>query len=615
MRLAKSLDDPGTAESIESPSDPSGEAVSPKIVVPDLAKVWSTLAIHARKTTHANGAAIVFREGNLFVCGASVGEAPALGTILRRRGGLFSSCIDTNRPVLCNDDASSKLQDISSRQRNCRSAALVPFESSDEVQGVLAVFSSFPSAFYQLTFERLSAIALVIESVLVSSAFIKSSVSPAPLAPVPRKNEASEKPSDPTLSFLRDIQAALPKIKNQNFDAGASIDSILENVRGELEHAAKESRIKTSFQVDLALEGALKLDTETAGSPGIANFDDDVSHASDSPAPSPQVDSSSIPSLPSVLPLLSLDNDEAAKEARAAADVAELAASLGQAFISGGEAGTDPAVASTILQVFGQVSSRKQSAEAPILSKPADPPMDEARAALARFVQSPVPLTVNTFPHNRLARLNPSQPATREPSLSATPEVVRRPKNPGPRVFPKVALDTKPPARPSMHLSDFFTSVRGIAVLSLVALCVIAWLAFSKAEPKAYSDPQTVAASPNSSSPAVPVPLLSLRVDVSAVMIDPRPGAQNIIPPRRLSGTLPDYPVTARTSHIQGSVLLQGIVHPNGHIDNISVLEGHPALAAAASGPIRTWTFEPASVDGKPVDSTLQITVTFHISE
>lgn len=61
----------------------------------------------------------------------------------------------------------------------------------------------------------------------------------------------------------------------------------------------------------------------------------------------------------------------------------------------------------------------------------------------------------------------------------------------------------------------------------------------------------------------------------------------------------PQYPELARRLNIRGTVRVQLLVAPDGHIKNTKVLGGSPLLVQAVEDAVRKWKYEPA-----PAEST-----------
>ena len=63
----------------------------------------------------------------------------------------------------------------------------------------------------------------------------------------------------------------------------------------------------------------------------------------------------------------------------------------------------------------------------------------------------------------------------------------------------------------------------------------------------------------------------------------------------------------------QGTVLLTVLVKSDGTASDVEVKSssGFPRLDRAAIEAVKTWRFNPATVDGKPVDKSYDVPVTF----
>ncbi len=74
----------------------------------------------------------------------------------------------------------------------------------------------------------------------------------------------------------------------------------------------------------------------------------------------------------------------------------------------------------------------------------------------------------------------------------------------------------------------------------------------------------------------------------------------------------PQYTEIARKARIQGVVIVQAIIDKQGNVTNVKVLKGLPmGLDKAAADAIQTWKFQPATLNGKPVDVYYNLTVNF----
>jgi len=71
------------------------------------------------------------------------------------------------------------------------------------------------------------------------------------------------------------------------------------------------------------------------------------------------------------------------------------------------------------------------------------------------------------------------------------------------------------------------------------------------------------------------------------------------------------YPSLARQMKVQGSVLLQAFVGPDGGIRDLRVLSGPAILVSAAMEAARQWRFKPYLQNGRPVETQAKIVVNF----
>jgi periplasmic protein TonB len=86
----------------------------------------------------------------------------------------------------------------------------------------------------------------------------------------------------------------------------------------------------------------------------------------------------------------------------------------------------------------------------------------------------------------------------------------------------------------------------------------------------------------------------------------------NVKPPRLLSGPAPVYPVLARQSRIQGTVVIEAIIDEHGNVIEEKVISGHPLLIPAAMKAVSERKYEPTVLDGQPTPVDLRVEVNFH---
>lgn len=73
----------------------------------------------------------------------------------------------------------------------------------------------------------------------------------------------------------------------------------------------------------------------------------------------------------------------------------------------------------------------------------------------------------------------------------------------------------------------------------------------------------------------------------------------------------PIYPPQAMSSHMQGSVILHGLIAKDGSLQEIELVEGQCLLAQAAIEAVRHWKYKPTLFNGQPTEVETSITVIF----
>jgi TonB family protein len=82
--------------------------------------------------------------------------------------------------------------------------------------------------------------------------------------------------------------------------------------------------------------------------------------------------------------------------------------------------------------------------------------------------------------------------------------------------------------------------------------------------------------------------------------------------PEKIAGRPPNFTQTARMARTQGVVIIEAIIDREGCVRGVRALQGLPdGLTEAAVDAVRTWAFEPATLDGRPVNVYYTLTVNF----
>jgi TonB family protein len=86
-----------------------------------------------------------------------------------------------------------------------------------------------------------------------------------------------------------------------------------------------------------------------------------------------------------------------------------------------------------------------------------------------------------------------------------------------------------------------------------------------------------------------------------------------IKPPVKTKDVRPVYPSIAQSSHLQGVVIVEAVVGPEGRVDQARVLRSIPLLDQAAIDAVTQWEFEPTRLNGVAVPVLFVVTVNFSL--
>ncbi len=84
--------------------------------------------------------------------------------------------------------------------------------------------------------------------------------------------------------------------------------------------------------------------------------------------------------------------------------------------------------------------------------------------------------------------------------------------------------------------------------------------------------------------------------------------------PKKLRDVKPTYPDIAKQARVQGIVILECIISPQGKVSEVKVLRGIPLLDAAAIEAVKQWVYTPTLLNGVPVPVIMTVTVNFKLS-
>jgi protein TonB len=71
------------------------------------------------------------------------------------------------------------------------------------------------------------------------------------------------------------------------------------------------------------------------------------------------------------------------------------------------------------------------------------------------------------------------------------------------------------------------------------------------------------------------------------------------------------YTPEAMADHVQGVVLLECIIGPEGRVDQVRVLRSIPLLDQSAIDAVKEWEFTPTLLNGAPVPVMMTVSINF----
>jgi protein TonB len=84
--------------------------------------------------------------------------------------------------------------------------------------------------------------------------------------------------------------------------------------------------------------------------------------------------------------------------------------------------------------------------------------------------------------------------------------------------------------------------------------------------------------------------------------------------PKKLKNVPPAYPDIAKQARVQGVVILECTISPQGKVTDVKVLRGIPLLDQAAVDAVKQWVYTPTLLNGVPVPVIMTVTVNFKLS-
>lgn len=83
--------------------------------------------------------------------------------------------------------------------------------------------------------------------------------------------------------------------------------------------------------------------------------------------------------------------------------------------------------------------------------------------------------------------------------------------------------------------------------------------------------------------------------------------------PERIVNVTPDYPLLAKSGHVQGDVDVEVIIGRAGAVESARVVRSVPMLDPAAIAAVKRWKYKPTIINGVPVAVKTRVRVSFSL--
>ena len=531
--------------------DSPSEIQYPPSVLEDVSK----LVQRVQTFTGATGAAIALREGEDMVCRASRGSnAPDVGMMLSLDGTFTGLAVTGMKAVRCDDtENDSRVDPEISRALRIKSMAVVPVLSGMRVSGVIAVFSGNGNAFSDTHMAVLKTMADGLGATIQRWLEGQGLSTAAPVAHA--ATAVAPRPQAPPPPPAPKVEAApAPKIE-----------------------APKPAPVPPPAPKTEAPKPAPVAAPEPAAAKPAATA------AAAAPAPAKKPELKPQGKWKPVTPKQEEDTDLAEAKPVAKAEPKS------EPKVEKTQPKAAPAVAAAVPSFSYETPSEGGKKNPMVLGGIAAAVLVVAVGGYFMFGRSSkAPET--TAPVTTSQPASTSAPAASQP---ATTTAAQKPE-PAKPTAEKNEKNSKPAEADN-------TSKPAPAPLVVAA----APAAASQPKPADVAPPSLALGNGNGPSLNVPVSTSSPKLAVAP------PANAVVVPSRLVSRVNPVYPSAAKQYRVEGAVTLEATIGSDGHVKETKVVSGPPLLREAATSAVKQWKYSPSTVNGRPVDSSVQIVLQF----
>ena len=215
------------------------------------------------------------------------------------------------------------------------------------------------------------------------------------------------------------------------------------------------------------------------------------------------------------------------------------------------------------------------------------------------------------FGHSNAKSVAPTTAAAAQPapaSTTPTPAAVTPGTTPSTTTPASTAaaakLDPSKPVDKSLKPTQIADTTRSLAT---PAAMTVKAPAAASSQASAEVAPPSITLAANTAGPALDIPMTTSAPRLSA----PAPVNAVVVPSKLLQRVNPSYPAAAKQYRVEGAVTLSATIGADGHVHEAKVISGPPMLRDSAVNAVRQWKYAPSTVNGRSVESTVQIVLQF----
>lgn len=620
---------------------PNSSAPADNLRQTELSEQLADITAKVLRFTSAGGAAIAIVAGDVAVTKASSGDlAPDIDSRLRLDGSFAGLAIQQGELLYCEDAATDpRVDSAASASLGIRSMVMVPVGEKNNVRGVLAAFSAMPSGFRPTHIAVMRTLADIVNELL-----IREHKPAVERAPSPRVREVSSTAAPIPVEFpLTEIPrtAAEIEVPSQIPELPIEVTKRLEVITGgasavpaaKIETAAVESMATRPVQSVKPVEPPVVAEAAKPPAAGVETaqplfkdrFERPQPHAPVEPAhvaeprfmaPIEDKRSEKDP-LPSIVALVNQQKKAEQESSTAKSDILVPAADprveASSTATPARKTATKPVSKPVKLDTPAPVPVRAQP---PTFDSPMFRSLEQPSTNSGSMVKTIAVVVigavlviggafgVRSYLKSREAATAVSEPApapvTENASAAPADSAAAQPTQSQVSVPPPAKTDSKPSSTQDAKTTD--------------------------ANPETPRQKAVIVAGSNASVPRrqsqieeAPQIALNGRADMGALLSTSKSATPTLSvkrsvlsPPEVIRRVPPKFPEFARRTNPKGDrVVLNVTVGKNGHVNNVQVVRGNSLFAESAANAVRQWQYRPAFLNGEPVESTVEVVVSF----